>query len=278
MKKYGKYLFLCLSILLVVFALVSIRKNKKCISGDCENGFGTAIYLNGDLNNAGFKDILGLNIYDWDDNNRYSDVYIGNFKNGKRINGICLHNRWVLQGLGNGNWISGKFSAKDLPNSYNKLHKGFQLDEFDKRSSEIIDYFLDEGNINKNGYFIENQKRNKTVIYYLKKYNRTSNKVLKDINSKLSELIHRGKLSNLVIENEKKAYLLECQTECQRLKLNLSVLWDDTSKQKYLTECYSKLSKPFCECSLDKITNRFISASFAIEDEDQFAEIYMSCK
>ena len=53
--------------------------------------------------------------------------------------------------------------------------------------------------------------------------------------------------------------------------------WNDSSKKSYLTECKSRLSEEFCECSLDKLMTKFSCYEEAIENETEFAEIFIEC-
>ena len=93
--RYFLVIFLFLVVFLVVFCL---RKNIKCISGDCENGFGTAVYYNGDLKGGLFNlnDFFGYNIYFHQRTDNvfydalYEDIYIGEFEHGKRIGGFAF--------------------------------------------------------------------------------------------------------------------------------------------------------------------------------------------
>ena len=53
--------------------------------------------------------------------------------------------------------------------------------------------------------------------------------------------------------------------------------WNNSSKKSYLTECESRLSEEFCECSLDKLMTKFRCYEEAIENETEFAEIFIEC-
>ena len=53
--------------------------------------------------------------------------------------------------------------------------------------------------------------------------------------------------------------------------------WNDSSKNSYLTECKSRLTEEFCECSLEKLMTKFNCYEDAIENEGEFAEIFIEC-
>ncbi len=59
--------------------------------------------------------------------------------------------------------------------------------------------------------------------------------------------------------------------------LNSCCSWNDSSKKSYLTECESKLSKDFCDCSLEKLMTNFDCYDDAIKHEEKFAEIFIEC-
>jgi predicted house-cleaning noncanonical NTP pyrophosphatase (MazG superfamily) len=59
--------------------------------------------------------------------------------------------------------------------------------------------------------------------------------------------------------------------------LNSCCSWNDSSKKSYLTECESKLSKEFCECSLNKLMEKFACYDEAVQHEEDFADIMIQC-
>jgi hypothetical protein len=86
-----------LSLLFFLFFSFGESKNKICISGDCENGYGQALYIKSentkiDANESikGKKiyyspEFLGCNWFNnivWYDGNPYTQIYKGEFKNG----------------------------------------------------------------------------------------------------------------------------------------------------------------------------------------------------
>ena len=55
--------------------------------------------------------------------------------------------------------------------------------------------------------------------------------------------------------------------------------WSKKDKEVYLTECKrAKLDSIFCDCSLNKIINKYSSFEEAIRNEEDFPEILVSCK
>ena len=81
--------------ILFIFLFFSFgeSKNKFCISGNCENGYGEALYIRSERTTKRNDDIikykpefLGRNWYNnivWYDGNPITDYYAGNFKNGQ---------------------------------------------------------------------------------------------------------------------------------------------------------------------------------------------------
>ena len=55
--------------------------------------------------------------------------------------------------------------------------------------------------------------------------------------------------------------------------------WSNKDKEIYLTECKrAKLDSVFCDCSLEKIVEKYNSFEEAMRNEDEFPEILISCK
>ena len=55
--------------------------------------------------------------------------------------------------------------------------------------------------------------------------------------------------------------------------------WTKKDKSKYLIECHrAKLDSIFCECSLEKITNKYSSFEEAMYNEEDFLEIFNECR
>ena len=55
--------------------------------------------------------------------------------------------------------------------------------------------------------------------------------------------------------------------------------WTERDEKKYLLECErAKLSEDFCQCSLDKITKKYTSFENAMQNENEFLEIFKACK
>ena len=95
--KIFAFFILPLSILSFLFFSFGENKNKICISGDCENGYGVALYIKSErtsksaneLNDGELQyyspEFLGRNWFNnivWYDGNPISYVYKGEFKNG----------------------------------------------------------------------------------------------------------------------------------------------------------------------------------------------------
>ena len=63
------------------------------------------------------------------------------------------------------------------------------------------------------------------------------------------------------------------------LILNSCCSWNESSKKSYLTECEeSRLSKGFCECSLEKLINKYACYEDAMQHEGELADIFIDCK
>ncbi|MAW83440.1 MAG: hypothetical protein CL832_03245 [Crocinitomicaceae bacterium] len=55
--------------------------------------------------------------------------------------------------------------------------------------------------------------------------------------------------------------------------------WSKKDKEIYLSECKrAKLDTTFCDCSLNKIINKYSSFEEAMRNEEDFPEILISCK
>jgi hypothetical protein len=55
--------------------------------------------------------------------------------------------------------------------------------------------------------------------------------------------------------------------------------WTEKDITKYLIECQrAKLDSTFCECSLEKITNKYSSFENAMQNEEDFIAIFKACK
>ncbi|MBF70283.1 MAG: hypothetical protein CL837_05000 [Crocinitomicaceae bacterium] len=55
--------------------------------------------------------------------------------------------------------------------------------------------------------------------------------------------------------------------------------WSKKDKEIYLTECKrAKLDSVFCNCSLEKIVEKYTSFEEAMRNEEEFPEILISCK
>ena len=55
--------------------------------------------------------------------------------------------------------------------------------------------------------------------------------------------------------------------------------WSKKDKEIYLTECKrAKLDSVFCNCSLEKIVEKYSSFEEAMRNEEEFPEILISCK
>ena len=64
------------------------------------------------------------------------------------------------------------------------------------------------------------------------------------------------------------------------LSLTISCVgWSEKDKDIYLTECKkAKLDSVFCDCSLEKIVEKYTSFEEAMRNEEEFPEILISCK
>jgi hypothetical protein len=60
--------------------------------------------------------------------------------------------------------------------------------------------------------------------------------------------------------------------------LNSCCSWNESSKKSYITECESRLSKEFCECSLEKLITKYDCYEDAVNHEAEFAEILIECR
>lgn len=55
--------------------------------------------------------------------------------------------------------------------------------------------------------------------------------------------------------------------------------WTERDRKKYLLECQrAKLDSTFCDCSLDKIIVKYSSFENAMQNEEEFIEIFEACK
>ena len=55
--------------------------------------------------------------------------------------------------------------------------------------------------------------------------------------------------------------------------------WSKKDKEIYISECKrAKLDTTFCDCSLNKIINKYSSFEEAMRNEEDFPEILISCK
>ena len=55
--------------------------------------------------------------------------------------------------------------------------------------------------------------------------------------------------------------------------------WTKGDEKKYLLECErAKLSEDFCQCTLGKITTKYTSFENAMQNENEFIEIFKACK
>jgi len=55
--------------------------------------------------------------------------------------------------------------------------------------------------------------------------------------------------------------------------------WSAKDKEIYLTNCKrAKIDSVFCDCSLQKITEKFSNFEEAMRNEEDFPEILVSCK
>tara|TARA_B110000977_G_scaffold156842_1_gene199625 strand:- start:2807 stop:3040 length:234 start_codon:yes stop_codon:yes gene_type:complete len=55
--------------------------------------------------------------------------------------------------------------------------------------------------------------------------------------------------------------------------------WSNKDREKYLNDCEkAKLDSTFCNCSLEKITSKYSSFEHAMRNENDFPEIFNSCK
>lgn len=80
--------FLIVPIVLFTFLFFSFgeSKNKICIVGNCENGYGESLYIRSGQRNRSKPEFLGRNWYNnivWYDGNPIKEYYAGNFKNGQ---------------------------------------------------------------------------------------------------------------------------------------------------------------------------------------------------
>ena len=185
-KQLLQLVFSFIIISVLVFVFFCVRKNKKCIYGNCDNGFGIAIFLNGNQNNAGFNDIYGFNIYDWDDNDRYKAVYIGEWKNGKRDGiGLGLNDLCYLQlAFGKydeeqiyGRWENDKYEFFEHPYS-KKFNCGSNY------AYLAVNLFLEVGGIDMYGDLHDNESKfssqtKNSKTFFLEKARSTNSDLLK---------------------------------------------------------------------------------------------------
>ena len=55
--------------------------------------------------------------------------------------------------------------------------------------------------------------------------------------------------------------------------------WSEKDMERYLNECEkAKLDSIFCNCSLEKITDKYNSFEHAIRNENDFPAIFNACK
>tara|TARA_B110000971_G_scaffold104727_1_gene107559 strand:+ start:5717 stop:5950 length:234 start_codon:yes stop_codon:yes gene_type:complete len=55
--------------------------------------------------------------------------------------------------------------------------------------------------------------------------------------------------------------------------------WSNKDRERYLNDCEkAKLDSTFCNCSLEKITSKYSSFEHAMRNENDFPEIFNSCK
>ena len=55
--------------------------------------------------------------------------------------------------------------------------------------------------------------------------------------------------------------------------------WTEKDTKKYLLECQrAKFDSTFCDCSLNKITTKYSSFENAMQNEEEFIEIFEACK
>ncbi|TAF63927.1 MAG: hypothetical protein EAZ55_12530 [Cytophagales bacterium] len=96
--------------LYVIFTIATISLLKaQCTSGDCENGFGTYLFSNGDKYVGQWKNGLrhGQGTYTWSMSGDYAgDVYVGQFANDKR-NGFGTYT-YADGTLYTGQWVNGE--------------------------------------------------------------------------------------------------------------------------------------------------------------------------
>tara|TARA_A100001234_G_scaffold212064_1_gene213258 strand:+ start:114 stop:818 length:705 start_codon:yes stop_codon:yes gene_type:complete len=165
-KKVFKLLsFLISPIILFIFLFFSFgeSKNKICISGDCENGYGEALYIRSERTtktNGEYIDynpeFLGRNWYNnivWYDGNPIREYYVGNFKNGKfHGEGRLAYNIMRISNSGPGCYVVGG----EWENGWLLWDKSTRYNGWVKMSDEELDKFLKELQLSNNPLSYEN--------------------------------------------------------------------------------------------------------------------------
>ena len=157
--------FLISPIILFIFLFFSFgeSKNKICISGDCENGYGKALYISSEQTtkiNGEYQDykpeFLGRNWYNnivWYDGNPIREYYVGNFKNGKfQGEGRKVYNISRTSKSGPGCYvIGGEWEGGRLLWDKSTRYNGWV-----EMSDEELNKFLKELRLSNNPLFYEN--------------------------------------------------------------------------------------------------------------------------